>query len=121
MKLLTRDDIETWAKRYETQGYLPYLISKLVRETTPKGTQVDFPLGSAVNTGGWDGIVYCNENTPFVPAGYSLWELSAQTSGIKDKAEKDYQKRVADPFGFNPKEFGFILSLLLVGKRKMNE
>lgn len=108
MKLLTRNDIETWAKRYETQGHLPYLISKLVRETTPKGTQVDFPSGSAVNTGGWDGIVYCNENTPFVPAGYSLWELSTQTSGIKDKAERDYQKRVANPLGFNPKESVFI-------------
>jgi hypothetical protein len=108
MKLLTRDDIETWAKRYETQGYLPYLISKLVRETTPKGTLVDFPSGSAVNTGGWDGIVYCNESTPFVPEGCSLWELSTQTSGIKDKAERDYQKRVANPLGFNPKESVFI-------------
>jgi len=108
MKLLTRDDIETWAKRYETQGYLPYLISKLVRETTPKRTQVDFPSGSAVNTAGWDGIVYCNESTPFVPEGYSLWELSSQTSGIKDKAERDYQKRVANPLGFNPKESVFI-------------
>ncbi|WKD86890.1 hypothetical protein KCTC32516_02270 [Polaribacter huanghezhanensis] len=56
MKLVTRDDIENWASTALSKTDLPYLISKLVRATTPLSTQVNFPSGSTAFTGGWDGI-----------------------------------------------------------------
>ena len=57
MKLVTRDDIEGWVERFDAKGFFPILMSKLVRATTHANTQIDFPSGSAVFIGGWDGIV----------------------------------------------------------------
>ena len=59
MTLVTRNHLENWAKRIDSKGDLPYLISRLVRATTPASTQVDFPSGSAAYVGGWDGVVTC--------------------------------------------------------------
>lgn|SRR5690606_23677970 len=59
MKLVTRDNLESWAKTTFSKSALPYLISRLVRATTPISTKADFPSGSATFIGGWDGIVSC--------------------------------------------------------------
>lgn len=106
MKLVTRDDIENWANTTLSKSDLPYLISRLVRATTPKGTQINFPSGSATYIGGWDGKVVCPENTKYVPQGISLYEFGTE-SQPKTKADKDYKKRKADTLGYNPKECVF--------------
>ncbi|MBK8734675.1 MAG: hypothetical protein IPL98_01860 [Saprospiraceae bacterium] len=61
MKLVTRDNLERWAETNFSKGDLPYLISRLVRATTPASTLSDFPSGSASFVGGWDGVVTCEE------------------------------------------------------------
>ena len=43
---------------------------------------------------GWDGYVECVTGNRFVPSGKSLWELSAQQSGLTAKASADYDKRL---------------------------
>ena len=106
MKLVTRDDIENWADTAFSKSELPYLISMLVRATTPKSTQIDFPSGSATYIGGWDGKVVCHENTPYVPQGISLYEFGTQ-SDSKGKADDDYEKRKNNTLGYNPKECVF--------------
>ena len=95
MKLITRDDIENWVERFDAKGFLPILLAKLVRATTPASTQVDFPSGSAVFVGGWDGIVICEANTSYVPIGKSLWEFGTEENP-KAQAEKNYIKRTGD-------------------------
>ncbi len=52
MKLVDRHDIENWAKRHDAKGYFPYLISRLVRATTPQSTIAEFPDGSSTFIGG---------------------------------------------------------------------
>lgn len=106
MKLVTRDDIENWAETAFSKSDLPYLISMLVRATSPKSTQINFPSGSATYIGGWDGKVACQENTPYVPQGISLYEFGTQTDS-KGKADDDYEKRKNDTLGYNPKECVF--------------
>ena len=106
MKLVTRDDIENWADTAFSKNDLPYLISMLVRATTPKSTQINFPSGSATYIGGWDGKVVCQENTPYVPQGISLYEFGTQ-SDSKGKADDDYEKRKNDTLGYNPKDCVF--------------
>lgn len=106
MKLVTRDDIENWADTAFSKSDLPYLISMLVRATTPKSTQINFPSGSATYIGGWDGKVVCQENTAYVPQGISLYEFGTQ-SDSKVKADDDYEKRKNDTLGYNPKECVF--------------
>ncbi len=107
MKLVTRNDIENWAKTAFSKSDLSYLVSKLVRATTPSSTQVDFPSGSTAFIGGWDGQVACDEKTAYVPKGLSLYEFGTEANP-KGKADRDYIKRKKDTLGFNPKECVFI-------------
>ena len=107
MKLVTRDDIENWAITALSKTDLPYLISKLVRATTPLSTEVNFPSGSTAFIGGWDGEVICEEKTLYVPKGVSLYEFGTE-SNPKGKADKDYNKRKKDSLGYDPKESVFI-------------
>lgn len=107
MKLVTRNDIEGWATTALSKTDLPFLISKLVRATTPTSSQINFPSGSTAFIGGWDGVVVCEENTAYVPKGISLYEFGTE-SNSKGKADEDYDKRKEDPLGFDPKESVFI-------------
>jgi len=107
MQLITRDDIDSWAKTTFSKPTLPYLISRLVRATSPANVKVNIPSGSAAYIGGWDGIVNCDSKTSYVPKGTSLWEFGT-SSGCKGKADEDYNKRKKDPLGFKPKDSVFI-------------
>lgn len=107
MKLVTRDNLERWADTTFSKAVLPYLISRLVRATTPASTKANLPSGSASYIGGWDGIVNCESETAYVPQGISLWEFGT-TSDCKGKVDDDYDKRKANPIGFTPSDSVFI-------------
>lgn len=107
MKLVTRDNLEVWAATTFSKTVLPYLISRLIRATTPVSTKANLPSGSAAYIGGWDGIVNCETETPYVPQGISLWEFGT-SSDCKGKADDDYDKRKANPIGFTPSDSVFI-------------
>ncbi len=95
MKLVTRDNIERWADTTFSKAALPYLISRLVRATTPASTKANLPSGSATYIGGWDGIVNCELETFYVPQGTSLWEFGT-TSDCKGKADGDSDWHASD-------------------------
>jgi len=105
--LVTRDNIERWADTTFSKAALPYLISRLVRATTPASTKANLPSGSATYIGGWDGIVICDTETSYVPLGTSLWEFGT-ASDCKGKANDDYEKRKNNPIGYTPKDSVFI-------------
>ncbi len=107
MKLVTRDHLERWADTTFSKAALPYLISRLIRATTPASTKANLPSGSATYIGGWDGIVNCESETSYVPKDKSLWEFGTN-SDIKGKADGDYNKRKDNPIGFMPKDSVFI-------------
>lgn len=107
MKLIIRDDIEGWVERFDAKGFFPILMAKLVRATTPISTQIDFPSGSAVPIGGWDGIVICETKTSYVPKGKSLWEFGTE-SNPKSQAEKNYEKRTSNSLGHDISKSTFV-------------
>lgn len=107
MNLVTREHLERWADTPSSKSTLPYLISRLVRATTPTSTKVDIPWGSATYIGGWDGIVNCEAETAYVPKGVSLWEFGTNVD-CKGKADGDYDKRKSDPLGSTPGDCTFI-------------
>ncbi|ALM50142.1 hypothetical protein AMR72_15315 [Flavobacterium psychrophilum] len=107
MKIIDRTDIESWAKRYEAKSDFPYLISRLVRATGLPSLQVNILSGSAAYLGGWDGIVFSEDDRSYYPKGISLWEFGTE-SNVKKKAEEDYKKRTADPLGYNKSECTYI-------------
>ncbi len=89
---IDRDKIEDWATEYTAQAEFPLLIAKMVYATLAPGDYSYIPWGSAVNIGGWDGLV-CSENgAGFIPAGRSIIEFGTDKSP-KKKAEKDYSAR----------------------------
>lgn len=84
------------------------MISRLVRSTTPQSTFSEFPDGSSVFIGGFDGMVKCKEDTPYVPQGTSLWEFGTQAT-VSGKAEEDIAKRTKDSLGYDPSECTLII------------
>ena len=117
MRLITRDDIERWADRFDSKANLPILIAKLIRATTSNDTQIDFPSGSAVFVGGWDGIVTCQIKAAYVPTGISLWELGTEENP-KGQAERNYLKRTIDSLGHDISKRTFIFITARFWKEK---
>lgn len=107
MRLILRQHLENWATTFQAKGDFPILIGNLVRATTPQSTFMEFPSGSGVFIGGWDGIVRSKEDREYVPLGTSLWEFGT-TEANTTKANEDYNKRTLDPLGEDPSNSTFI-------------
>ena len=107
MRLINRKDIEDWANSFETKGYLPIIIARLVRATTHVSTKINFPSGTGVFISGWDGIVDCIEDSGYVPKGLSFWEIGTEED-VKGKADDDYDARTKDPLGCDPGKSTFV-------------
>jgi len=71
--------------------------------------QIDFPADEAVRLSGWDGKVLADEASPFVPAGFSVWELGTGQDP-RAKANDDYGKRTRNPLGVDPRGATFIFA-----------
>ncbi len=93
-----QQDLLRWAETLASKHELPRLVRRLVLETGEGVIQPDFPASEGTASEGWDGVVQASADAPFVPAGLSLWELSAGRSTTK-KADADYKKRTATPGG----------------------
>lgn len=89
---IDRKRIEDWAMEYSAQSDFPLLIAKMVYATILPGDYANIPWGSAVNIGGWDGIVNSEKGAGFIPAGRSIIEFGTNKTP-KTKAEKDYSSR----------------------------
>lgn len=90
---VTSHELRTWADSPDAKHQLPILIRRLVIETGNQVTTAHFPAGTAVTSGGWDGIVEAEASSLFVPQGRSGWELST-TASPQTKANSDFQSRV---------------------------
>ncbi|WP_087508161.1 hypothetical protein [Cellulomonas iranensis] len=95
---IDRDDLKEAATRAAFDTDFPLLVRRLIAETADGLTELDMPGGSGVAAGGFDGVVTADGNTPEVPAGRSVWELSV-TPKAQAKADKDYGKRLEGPEG----------------------
>ena len=74
--LIRAEDLDKWASRITSAPELPRLVRLLVHFTARGLKQVDFPGDEAVRLAGWDGRVLADEASPFVPGGFSAWELA---------------------------------------------
>jgi len=87
-----RGDLLAWADTEGAGLKLPELVRRLISETVPSNTRIDFPSGTGALSGGWDGLVECDGGHPYVPKGRSGWELSTDRNAQR-KANSDYEKR----------------------------
>ena len=91
---VSRDDLVRWAKSEHGEQELPRLVRSLIAETEPSAEWIDMPAGTGVASPGWDGVVRCIRGNRFVPVGISNWELTVKQNNTRDKAVRDYAKRV---------------------------
>jgi transcriptional regulator with XRE-family HTH domain len=101
-------DLGDWADRRAGQDGLPELLSQLVTAALGAGARIRSPSADSVQHPGWDAI--CETETPMgpIPAGVSAWEIGAQRSAIRRKADADYEHRCRDPGGLNPRDTTFV-------------
>jgi hypothetical protein len=90
--LASATDLAKWASTRRAQEQLSEALRRMVYATTANPLYVDFPAGDAIQLGGFDGAVEVDEDHPFVPNGFSVWEVGTD-SNPKKKADSDYKKR----------------------------
>ena len=109
MKFITSTDLKQWTG-IDCQQSLPELIEKLVMASVSSPDNIDdihFLSGDAMALPGWDGILSCKEKIDLVPAGISLWECGTNKE-ITTKIKDDFQKRTADPLGYDRSNSTFV-------------
>lgn len=109
MRWVTSTHLAEWAARRTAQSTLPELISRLIYATVGPAASLVFPSDESVQHAGWDGVCTVGDNPANpIPGGVSGWELGAQRSGIKGKADDDYEHRTANPLGLDQKLTTFV-------------
>jgi transcriptional regulator with XRE-family HTH domain len=108
VRFIEATDLEQWADRRDGQDTLPELISRLILAGLGQSARLRFPSQDSVQIGGWDGVCEAEEAIQYVPAGWSAWEIGAQRTGIKAKADSDYNRRTSDPQGLVLAETTFL-------------
>ncbi len=95
------------------------MVRRLIVATTAPGTLglLTMPAGDDVRLHGWDGRVELTAEHPYVPSGKSVWEMGVGEDP-KEKADKDYKKRMATPSGVTPADttFVFVTPIVWPGK-----
>ncbi len=102
VRWVSAEDLSDWANRTDGAVSLPTLLAFLVRATHGTAVRLRFPADEGVRHPGWDGQTDANEASEYVPKGVTGWEISAQRSGIPEKAAKDYGKRTKEPTPIEP-------------------
>ena len=100
-------DLAMWADRTEARSTLPDLIRRIVRVENDQVTHAPFRAGEGVGLPGYDGTVRTSRGTPFVPEGFSVWEMGTNRN-TKKKANDDFDTRTADPLGVDPGSATFV-------------
>jgi hypothetical protein len=103
MKWITATDLGRWAVTKAAEGSLPYLVSSLIRASSPSASSFRFPSGDSAQIPGYDGRLEAEGFAPYVPEGKSVWEFGTGEK-YKDKANKDYEKRTKEPGAATPAE-----------------
>lgn len=91
--LVNENQLDEWvrANAEEATGIIVELVSYLIAAACPRPTERRFPLGDSIGQHGPDGILDTATGfEPFVPEGYSLWQIGTNV-GARDKATEDYK------------------------------
>ncbi len=110
--------LSQWGERRDGQAGMPELLSRLIYATHGPAATVRFPSDESIQYPGWDGICTIAAGSRFVPHGESVWEIGAQRTAIRAKANSDFAKRSGNPLGLiaSKATFVFVTPQRFVGK-----
>lgn len=100
-------DLDRWADTRSAQADLPRLVRRLIRAENDQVQRVEMRGGEGVGLTGYDGFVEASRTTPFVPEGFSVWEMGVGGDPA-GKAQRDYRSRTDDPQGIDPAQHTFV-------------
>jgi len=105
--LIRAQDLDRWASRITSAPEFPRLVRRLIHVTAQGLIQIDFPSDEAIRMSGWDGKTLTKDESPFVPGGFSVWELGTGQDPTA-KANDDFQKRTKNPLGIDLRQTTFV-------------
>jgi hypothetical protein len=105
-ELVDATALDRMADRLAARGLLPHLVRRLLG-ATPGVKGLVMPAEEGIAAHGFDGVITGGAGNAWVPAGASVWEMGTGQDP-RDKAQKDYVKRTADPLGAVPVETAFV-------------
>lgn len=101
------DDISAWASHHSARSRLAVFLRMLVNSTGRGLRTIDFPGNDDSERPGWDGTVYAEEATPWIPEGQSGWEFGCSDDPTV-KANKDFAKSLRQNSAEARKEMTFV-------------
>lgn len=110
MRWVNATDLSQWGERRDGQSGMPELLRRLIFATVGPAADVLFPSDESVQYGGWDGTCKVDVGLSYVPRGSSAWEIGAQRTSIRSKAEADFRKRTENPLGCDPAQTTFVFA-----------
>ncbi|MBQ6480370.1 MAG: hypothetical protein IJI45_04550 [Anaerolineaceae bacterium] len=90
------------------EGLFPELVKRLILSDSQSISEIRMPSLDDVWAPGFDGIVYSQEQTAYVAAGKSVWELGTNADSLS-KINDDYEKRTKNSLGIDKSETTFYL------------
>jgi transcriptional regulator with XRE-family HTH domain len=108
VRWVNAEDLSDWANRTDGAVSLPTLLAFLIRATHGTAVRLRFPADEGVRHRGWDGHTDADAASQYVPQGAARWEVSAQRSGVPQKASDDYRKRTDKPAPIDPATAAYI-------------
>ncbi|ELH4153607.1 helix-turn-helix transcriptional regulator [Salmonella enterica] len=123
MRWINATHLSQWGERRDGQSGIPELLRRLIFATVGPAAKVHFPSDESVQYPGWDGECKTSLGLGFVPEGDSVWEIGAQRTSIRAKAEEDFNKRSGNPLGYSPDKttYVFVTPQRFPGKNKWVE
>lgn len=92
---ITKQKIESYVNnnQHECRGLIPELVYTLIATTTSNEYLEKFylPYGDDISLKGFDGIVSYSQNHPYIPKGFSVWEIGTNKDP-KRKFDEDFYK-----------------------------
>ena len=111
MSVITTAHLEQWADRVDARHMSGELMRRLIHANLPMSSisMIRFLANEATQLSGWDGVLSCTSQSPWIPNGNSVWELGV---GANDRAKikSDFNKRknVKLPKGWVRKETTYV-------------
>lgn len=92
---ITKEKIESYVdnNQLECRGLIPELVYTLIATTASNDYLEKFylPYGDDISLKGFDGIVSYSQNHPYIPKGFSVWEIGTNKDS-KRKFDEDFSK-----------------------------
>jgi hypothetical protein len=104
-ELVNASQLNVWAESREAQDAFPEMVRRLLA-ATPGVVDISVRAGDGVSAPGWDGQAESTAS-PYLPSGKLLFELGVG-GRPREKADRDYEKRCANPLGGDLRNSTFV-------------